>query len=159
MLTINITSLDSGIHELELEGDAVDVGLDEEVFGEVLVDVRLDRGEDRIFVSFTATSTAELECDRTLEKFVQPLEGSFDLVFLPEDEAVGAGDDENVRVLKPEDEEIDIADAVRDTLLLAVPQRKVAPGADEIEIPTEFADHDDSIDPRWEALRKLRSED
>lgn len=159
MLTIHITSLDAGIHELELEGGADDVGLDEEVFGDVLIDVRLDRGEDRIFVSFTATSTARLECDRTLQPFVQPLEGSFDLVFLPEDEAGGASYDENVRVLKPEDEEIDIADAVRDTLLLAVPQRKVAPGADEVEIPTEFADQDDSIDPRWEALRKLRSED
>lgn len=159
MLTIGITSLALGVHELQIEGTAVDVGLDEDVFGDVHVDVRLDRGDDRIYVSFTAASTALLECDRTLTKFVQPVSGSYDLVFLPEEEAGAAGDDEAVRVLRPEDEGIEIADAVRDTLLLAVPHRKVAPGAEEIEIPTAFGVDEKSVDPRWDALRKLRTED
>jgi uncharacterized protein len=60
-------------------------------------------------------------------------------IFLPEDEVRGGDEEtESVRVLQPDDEEIELGDAVRDTLLLAVPQRKIAPGAEEVEIPTQF---------------------
>ena len=46
-----------------------------------------------------------------------------------------------------------------DTVLLAVPARKVAPGAEDIEIPTAFGTPgaEAAIDPRWEALRSLQT--
>ena len=66
-------------------------------------------------------------------------------------------------MLAPSERLIDLADAVRDTLLLAVPARKVAPGAEDVEIPTVFgaptAADGTPIDPRWEALRALQEGD
>jgi uncharacterized protein len=161
-LAINISSLASGPHQFTLQPEVEDVGLDTASFRDVRVDLKLDRGEDRIFASFTAEALAWVECDRTLQMFDLPVSGSYQVMFLPEDEVRGDEETESVRVLHPDDEEIELADAVRDTLLLAVPQRKIAPGAEEVEIPTQFGEFgdDDIADPRWEALRKLRdSED
>jgi uncharacterized protein len=161
MLSVNISSLDPGLHQLLIEADAQEAGLDAEQFRDVRVDVRLDRGDERIYVVFQADALARLECDRTLKMFDMTVSGSYELLFVPEEEAaVREGGKENVRVLHPDDQEIDITDAVRDTIMLAVPQRKVAPGADEVEIPTEFGapEDDDIADPRWEALRKLRDD-
>ena len=54
-----------------------------------------------------------------------------------------------------------MTEAVRDTLVLAVPARKVAPGAEDLDLPTVFGAPaaEAAIDPRWEALRSLRSDD
>jgi uncharacterized protein len=158
MLTIDILPLDPGLHHVEIQSTAEDAGLDPDVFRDVRVDVRLDRGEDRIYVSFTAEAVAHLECDRTLQMFDLTVSGQHGLVFLPEDEAEGDEESDHVKVLHPDDEQLDITNAVRDTLLLAIPQRKIAPGAENVEIPTRFGDidTDDIADPRWEALRKLR---
>lgn len=159
MVSVNISTLDPGLHRLTIETDAAEAGLDPESFRDVRVDVRLDRGEDRVFVAFDASAVARLECDRTLRTFEETIAGSYELLFVEDGEVSSADDPENVRPLNPEDQEVDITEAVRDTLLLAVPQRKVAPGAESIEIPTRFggsSDDDDIADPRWEALRKLR---
>ena len=156
MLPVRITSLEEGVHDVDLHPEPSAIELDPEVFRDVRVAARLDRRSDRILVMLRAQATATLICDRTLRPFDQPLEGSYDVLFAPPEIAEG---DEEVRVLLPADQEIDLAEPVRDTLLLAVPTRCVAPGAEEEPLPDRFGapTGDDAIDPRWEALRKLRS--
>ncbi|PSQ83474.1 MAG: hypothetical protein BRD44_04330, partial [Bacteroidetes bacterium QS_7_67_15] len=75
---------------------------------------------------------------------------------------------DEVRELHHHDREIEITDLVRDTLLLAVPQRQVAPGAEEEELQTAYGAPDEeeeadeeknAIDPRWEKLRALKDEE
>ena len=163
MLTIDIASLEPGVHYKELEPEADELDLDSEKFKHLHVLARLDCQDDRILVTLDARATAVLECDRTLKDFEEEIAGEYSLLFAPPDFA-GEDDDryEEVRELLPYDREIDVTDAVRDTLLLAVPQRKVAPGAEEADIQTEFGrdpDEADAIDPRWEALRELRAEE
>jgi len=160
MLRIDISGLGPGVHEMQLEPNAEELELDPGKFSEIRVDLRLDRKPDRVFVSFSADAVALLQCDRTLVDFDQRIAGSYALLFAPEEMADGAKDDEDVRALRPEDEEIDVTDAVRDTLLLAVPQRKVAPGAEDVDIPTRFGVPADGgeIDPRWEALKALKDD-
>lgn len=165
MLRIDITPFDSGVHQLTLTPSAEDLELDPDTFEDIQVAVRLDCHRDRILVSVTVRGVATLTCDRTLRAYQQPLEGSYRVLFGPE-RLVGAESDnfDEVRPLHPSDREIDLTDVVRDTLLLAVPQRKVAPGAEEEDLQTQFGpseaagDETDrqEIDPRWEALRKLR---
>lgn len=155
MLSVRITSLKEGIHHVDLHPEASALDLDPDVFQNVHVEARLDRRTDRILVMLTARATATLVCDRTLKPFEQPLEGTYDVLFAPPEIAEG---DEEVRVLLPADQEIDLTEPARDTLLLAIPARCVAPGAEDEALPERFGapSGDDAIDPRWEALRKLR---
>lgn len=167
MLTVDITDLSDGIHQLTLDPTAEDAGLDPSTFGDLHVEAELQCHRDRILVKMHATATAELTCDRTLEPYDQPVEGDYSLLFGPPSMVGQDGEEfEEVRPLTSTDNEIDLADVVRDTLLLALPQRRVAPGAEEEPIDREFGAPDeeeaadgDDVDPRWDELRKLRSED
>src|SRR5690625_2854612 len=134
MLRIDISGLGPGVHEMQLEPNAEELELDPGKFSEIRVDLRLDRKPDRVFVSFSADAVALLQCDRTLVDFDQRIAGSYALLFAPEEMADGAKDDEDVRALRPEDEEIDVTDGVRDTRLLAGAQRKGAAGGGEVDV-------------------------
>lgn len=165
MLQIDITSFKSGVHYVELTPDADDLELDPDSFFDIHVLARLDCHRDRILVSLDVHGVTTLTCDRTLQEYEETLDGTYQVLFGPE-RMVGAESDnfDEVRVLHPSDRVIDVTDLVRDTLLLAIPHRKIAPGAEQKEIQMEFgadASNDASqsdIDPRWEALRELRDD-
>ncbi len=101
-------------------------------------------------------------CDRTLVSYDEPVAGDYAMLYVTQREAEPADESlDDVIELAPDEEEIDLTEAVRDTLLLALPHRRVAPGADALELPTQFgapAEGDDVADPRWDALRQLRAD-
>lgn len=158
MFTIAITSLKPGVHHFEYNPEPEALGLDHERFSDIFVKARMDFQEGRLLVLLKVGATAALECDRTLKPFEQEISDAYHLLFVPPEFVeyqVDAFDE--VRVLNATDHEIDVTDVVRDTILLSVPHRRVAPGAEEEKIETEFGAPEDRIDPRWEALRKLKS--
>ncbi len=164
MLRIDLAPLGEGVHTLALNPEAEAVGLDPDLFADLRVEATLDLFNDRILVTLQATATATLECDRTLARFEQPIAGTYRVLFVPPSFARREDDEapyEEVRVLEDTERTLDLADAVRDTVLLAVPARKVAPGAEDIDIQTTFGAPDTgdepAIDPRWEALRALQA--
>lgn len=158
MFTIDISSLKAGVHTFDVTLDAQDVELDPARFNEVRVQARLDVEASRILVTLEARVIATLECDRTLRLFDQEIGGTDYVLFAPPAFIGGVEDRfDEVRVLDPADQTLDLTKVVLDTLLLAIPQRCIAPGAEEEEIPTEFGAPDDGVDPRWEALRRLKA--
>jgi len=163
MLCIDITSLKPGRHELTEEPDAQMLDLDPDLFRDISVGIMLEYNGKRLHVMLDAEATATLECDRTLVLFDQDVSGQHALYYAPPafvDQLAEGNDD--IRVLLPTDQEIDVTDAVRDTLLLALPARRIAPGAEAVELPTTFgapAAEEDTIDPRWQALLKLKEQD
>ena len=163
MLGIETAPLPPGLHEMTLTPSADEVDLDPEMFDDITVEVRLDHEQERDLIAFTARATATLECDRTLVPFEQRVKGSYAVLFvLPEhlDRYMSDDGSEDVRPLPEPGTPLDIAAPVRDTLLLALPTRRVAPGADDEDLPTQFGALTDAegntLDPRWDALRKLR---
>ena len=164
MLTIDITSLSTGIHHLELTPSAAQANLDPSTFEDIQVDAVLQHHRDRILVKLHATATANLTCDRTLQPYTQEIEGAYNVLFGPPSMVGREGDEfEEVRPLTPSDREIDLTDVVRDTLLLAIPQRQIAPGAEDEPIEREFGatgEADDGpIDPRWSDLKELKDDE
>ena len=165
MLTIDISSLSEGIHHLKFTPSATEVDLDPTTFEDIRVEAELQYHMDRILVKLTVNAIAELTCDRTLRPYDQAVEGHYSLLFGPPSMVGKEGDEfEEVRPLTPSDQEIDLTDVVRDTVLLSLPQRRVAPGAEDEEIDREFGtpedeEESDAIDPRWSELRKLRDDD
>jgi len=163
MVRINIAVLKEGVHELELTPTAEDLALNPEEFGDIRVKVRLDYRNRRIYVTLETRATANLECDRTLQRFDQEVTGTYKLLFASPEFAGQTGEEyEEVRPFVPEEREIDLTDVVRDTLLLSLPLRRVAPGAEEIELPLQFGgeeSEEETTDPRWAALLKLKDQE
>lgn len=166
MVTVNIGSLSSGTHRVTLRPSAEEADLDPTTFEDLEVDAELQCHRDRVLVNLEARATAKLTCDRTLRAYEQPVEGDYSVLFGPASMVGREGEEfEEVRPLDPTDQEIDLTEVIRDTLLLALPQRRVAPGAEEESIDQEFGASEEEeeeerpVDPRWSELRKLRDDD
>mgnify|MGYP002760714283 FL=1 len=165
MVTIDITDFQSGVHDVELHPDAEDADLDPSTFRDLHVEAELHCRRDRILAHLNVAATATLTCDRTLNPYDESLEGTYSVLFGPASMVGREGDRfDEVRALDPTDREIDVTDIVRDTLLLAVPQRTIAPGAEDEDLTTTFGEPDDAeagsqddIDPRWSKLKELKN--
>lgn len=164
MFRIDISSLGTGTHHLVRTTTAESLDLDPERFRDIEVDVDLLCGQDRILVHMQVRTKATLSCDRTLRPFDQSLEGGYSVLFAGSAAAPSEESDdyEEIRSFSPADLALDLTDLVRDSLLLAVPQRKVAPGAEGKDLPTSFGQEEGEhapVDPRWNKLRQLRDDE
>ena len=159
MFRVPIDSLSDGVHAETLQPSAADLGLDPEAFSGIEVDLRLNLNSRRVLAMFDTRATAQLECDRTLEMYGQPIEGSHAVLFVPPEASSEADDDgDEARVLADADTHIDLTDPVRDTLLLAVPLRHVSPAGEALDMETTFGASDSDRDGPWAALRALSSD-
>ncbi len=164
MFAIGIEALAPGVHERTFRPEAEALELDPSAFRDVEVTARLDVAEERILVSLKVRVRVTLECDRTLRSFDQLIEGAYRILFsCAEFASDRKGSCNEVRIMDPGDRVLDLTDITRDTILLAVPARRVAPEAEDIDIPMTFGvpqgTEGSSIDPRWEALSALKSEE
>lgn len=168
MLSLDLTPFEPGLHEITLTPTPEDLDLDPEAFADIVVDVRLDYQEDHALVLLTVRATATLECDRTLEMFRQQVSGRHDVLFLAPHEMerrrgpdgeIAEGEDDVYELPEP-GVPLDLTTPVRDTILLALPIRRIAPGAEDREIPLVFGalsdEEGEPLDARWEALRRLK---
>ena len=159
MFRIDIQPYSNGVHELDVTPSPEDLEVDPASFSDIRVHFRLDIGSSRIYVQFQVSATATLECDRTLVDFTLPVKGSFAVIFVPPKEIDAEDTAGNLYPLDAGTENLDLTEIVRDTLLLAVPVRKIAPGAEEKDLPITFGEPaEEDIDPRWKALKGLKSD-
>ena len=162
MFRVRIAQLPDGLHQETHRPTADSLGLDPETFSDVEVDLRLDVAERRVLAAYTVRATARLECDRTLELYDQPVEGDHAVLFTADAPPVSDDEpDDDVQPLPEDATDLDLTTSVHDTLLLALPLRRVSPAARAAEIPTEFGgpSGDEPADDRWAALQALRSGD
>ena len=161
MLRVRIAPLSDGLHTERLTPSAADLDLDPAVFTDVEVDLRLDVRDRRIRVAYTVRATARLECDRTLDLYDEAVAGDHEVLLVPPDAALAdAADDESVQVLPLDATHADLAGPVRDTLLLALPLRRISPAARDLPMETAFGGPagDEPADDRWDALRALQTD-
>jgi uncharacterized protein len=130
------------------------------------VDVRLRAsyaGSGEVVVRGTVRGQLELECRRCLRPVVQELDDELTLVFVSG--ATGEDTDEgDAFVFDPSNRALDLSDAVREEVILAVSPyvvcdpdcRGLCPrcGANLNEGPCDCAAEE--VDSRWEALRALK---
>jgi uncharacterized protein len=118
-------------------------------------------GSGRYYWQARLATVVRSECRRCLAPVDVPLTQPLGLVFVAEEEA--ASDDDDCYVVPRRAAAVDLTEAVREELLLAVPQyvecredcRGLCPhcGADLNAGPCGCQPE---MDPRWEALTKLR---
>ena len=151
MLTFDLTEGDRAQFMCEAE----DLDLDPTVFSALGVRVEHTRRADGRRLRISAEAEVRLTCDRTLRVFSRQITGEHEIALLKAGESAGDLTESFHLVLQPRQTRIDLTSAVRDTLLLAVPVRKVAPDAEDLEIPMIFGAPDEP--EGWEALRQLQA--
>jgi len=129
------------------------------------VEVILDKKETFIEVNFKISGQAALVCDRTLEPFDFPITETRKVVFKYGEEAQEISDE--IVIITRDQDSIDLGQYLYEFIALAIPMKKLHPRfANEAESdqpmvystsPTETEEKEsDSIDPRWEKLKKLK---
>jgi uncharacterized protein len=166
MLELRIASLSAGVHTFTLRPSAADLDLDPDAFRDLHVDVRLDLTENQAHVVLDTAATASLVCDRTLVDFEQQVQGTHEVVFssaAAHARDAGAEPAEDVFPLDAGQVSLDLTTPVRDTIMLSLPTRCLAPGAEDADLPTSFGalsgEDGAPVDSRWEALLKLKQND
>lgn len=135
--------------------------------GRVTVTVSLDKSLQPHTLDFVIDGTILAECDRCASDIDLPIHHTYRVyVKLESDKDVEADENLEMLYLHPEDQEIDVEPFLYDFTLLSVPftkrcqdiQKECDPEVTKyivssVEIEQE---EDNSIDPRWEKLKKLK---
>lgn len=135
--------------------------------GALKAEVELDKQETMLILNFHILGTIKLNCDKCLSDFDQPIEiKERQIVKFAEDEAEDI-DELEIMLLPRKETAIDVAELIYEFITVAVPfinkceqagqtcdeqmlatLNKLASGNEEQE--------EQSDDPRWEALKKLK---
>lgn len=167
---INIFSLENKVHEYEFE-------ISNNLFenheyslvkkGKGTSKLVLQKSETMMSLHFNIDVEVELICDRSLDTFLYP-------ILLEENIIIKFGEDdydlsEDVFVIRKDSPSINVGDYLYEFISVAVPMKKLHPRFKD-EDSEELSDlvysstdedeasdkPDEPIDPRWEALKKLK---
>ena len=122
--------------------------------------VKMEKSDSMISLQFRVDGDIELECDRSLELFDHPIKTEKELIYKYGDEEKELSED--VYVITKGTQELNIASFLFEIIHLEIPMKKVHPkfqdenDGDEMIFSSEEETENDSVDPRWEALKKLK---
>lgn len=170
--SIPFTGLKLGLHQFEFEVDksffdAFEYSLVKD--GALKIMVELDKQETMLLLNFHITGTIQLNCDKCLSAFAQPIEiKERQIVKFAEDDL--ESDDLEIIVLNRKESEIDISEMIYEFINVAIPyvnnceQAGQGQSCDPEMIATleklasgnAIEDNEQTDDPRWAALKKLK---
>ncbi|NND17390.1 MAG: DUF177 domain-containing protein, partial [Silicimonas sp.] len=155
---IELATLREGRNELTITPSPESLDVDAEIFSDIRVELEIDAAKDSIIVRYSIIAEAHLVCDRTAQPFQEQVEGAHLVMFTTSTEDETSAESADTKMFADTDQYLDLTDEVRDTLVLSLPVRRIAPGAEELDIPTTFGvEPEDEPDPRWDELRKLQN--
>jgi uncharacterized protein len=161
---INISNLSEGIHEYSLEAETSKIGLDERFGPEIRVAIRLEKNSRQIFLRADMHTAAVFVCDRCLDNFSRQIDAVYAMVYMNDGRSMaGAVKEEEVHVLPPDANTIDLDEDIRQYVLLAVPPkllctegcRGLCPVCGINKNRGTCSCNTADADPRWDALKKL----
>ncbi|OFX85887.1 MAG: hypothetical protein A2W99_17255 [Bacteroidetes bacterium GWF2_33_16] len=160
--------LTDGLHEFDFEIDDTffeNLDYSEIKKGSLLAHVILNKKSHMLEFAFKINGLVELTCDRCLEDFNLPIDynGKLFVKFSSSEEEL----DDDVICISPDENEINIAHYLYESISLSIPLKRVHPSDKkgkplcnsemlkkikeyQINAPTE-----EDVDPRWDELKKL----
>ena len=161
MIEFKVSDIPLGESEdtLYLKKGELDLGSYEFAGGEL--HLHFNREEDTIRIFFTIKTELTLICDRSLELFPFDVEEDYEVIYRLDGEEYSDDVEVTVKPLASHENVIQIDQEVRDTILLAVPAKKLHPKyLDEEGEPTDFQATfgEETVDPRWEPLKSLKKD-
>lgn len=171
-IPLRIGGLSDGTHEMSLDVAPASIQLPAAFGSPVAVRIRVEKTHADAVVHVEAAATAEFPCDRCLEPVQVPATAAFALYYAHDlaTARASADDEDEARLIDPQDPVVDLEDDVRSELLLHVPMRitcgEDADGrslcrADIARYLAEENGEDDAPagDPRWDALKALKNDE
>ena len=155
----------NGKHEFQFEIDKAFFQLfdTEQEFTEpkILADVLMDKHTTFLEINIKTSGMVHLICDITNENFNHSIEN--DLNVLVKFGAEYDDSEEDVITIPSTDHAFNVAQLIYEVVMLSIPMKKISPNVsdEDLEIlekfsPKEEVEEEPSIDPRWEALKKLK---
>jgi len=162
--SINILGLSKSVHlfDFELnEGFFKQYGQEVVANGKFTARVSLDKRETFIEADFNITGNAFLVCDRSLEEFDFPLTIQKRVVFKYGEEPKEISDE--IIIITKDQDQLDVGQLMYEFIVLQIPMKRLHPrfkdeeNKDGVVYRSSTEEDDDGkIDPRWEALKKLK---
>jgi len=160
---INISNLPEGVHERSLEAAADHLGLDARFSEQVRAAAKVEKTSRQLYLHVEFTTRGTFTCDRCLDEFHKEVSGSYGVVYVTDTQADDGIEIDEIQVISPEANYIDLAEDVRQFVLLALPQKMLCreecaglcPGCGVNRNRSKCSCPNEGIDPRWEGLRNL----
>ena len=140
--------------------------------GNLQVAVTLDKQETLITARFVIDGSVVLVCDRSLEEFDYPLHVKESLLYQYGEEEEELTDE--ISVITSHTQQINVAQPIYEFIALAVPMKRLHPryandddpltegeivfSSQQRDEEIDMAPDEAAVDPRWEALKKLKKE-
>ena len=162
-MKIRISGLENDTYVYNFDGDFNEIGLEDPFFGKYKTNVVLDKFDDQIILEVSTDINSRMICDRCGTEFNKKIKSGYKMVYLLRN--VENGNEElDITYLRPDANQIDLTDDVRDYLILTIPIKKLCKddckglcykcGSD-----LNKGDCDckyEEIDDRWKALLDLK---
>ncbi len=160
---IEIFGLSNDTHNFEFEYDSeffseFENSLISEGKGACKVD--LVKSDSMLDLNLKIEGTVELICDRSLERFDHSITVNQEVIYKYGDKEKELS--ENVFVITKDTQEINISDFLYESISLEIPMKKLHPKFeddsenDELIYSSDVEEENNEVDPRWEALKKLK---
>ena len=164
VLKINISKLPEGAHERSLQATPEEIGLDSRFTKEVLVESTLEKTSRQLYVRTEFKTGGMFTCDRCLEEFEREVSSGFAAVYVTDSDGAPS-DSEEVQVITPDTNIIDLGEDVRQYAVLALPSKMLCRDDCAGLCPVcgtnlNRAKCDcgkDEVDSRWSGLQKLKN--
>lgn len=129
--------------------------------------LELMKEETMMTADFQIDAEVELICDRSLEPFMFPIKKSENLLIKFGEEDVELGDE--IISIHRDTQSLNIAQNIFEYLTISIPMKKLHPkfeGEEETDeliyssddFVEEEEENEETLDPRWEALRNLKKQ-
>ena len=133
---------------------------------EVTVKLFFEKKPSLFILSFELDGTVNVECDRCLQRFDQPIFLNYNLYVKLKDNEIEKENEADVVYISRTETHLDIAPYIYDYINLSLPVRKVHPlnenGKEQCDpeiikiLNNKKEQKQPAVDPRWEALEKLK---
>ncbi|AZQ43180.1 YceD family protein [Nonlabens ponticola] len=169
---IAFAGLKQGKHEFKFELDNTffeNYGYDDFNAASVIVDVVLDKRSTLMDLSLNGSGTVNVNCDLTNEPFDMPVDSQMDIVIKFGDRF--NDENEDLLILPHGEYEFNVAQYLYESVVLSIPFKKVHPGIEDGTLDSDILDRleelkpretidkeDTSTDPRWDALKNLKTD-
>ena len=154
--------LSEGAHEYSLRVTPEEVGLDSRFTKPVEVEATIDKTNRELVLRTRVTTGGKFTCDRCLEEFEREVNAEYTLMYVTDDRGNGLNDEE-VQLITPEMNHIDLGEDVRQFTILGLPQKMLCRddcaglcascgtnlNNDKCQCPPAL------VDARWSGLEKL----
>ena len=125
--------------------------------------LELEKKQTLLNLKFKFYGNVEVQCDLSMEMFSLELKTEYNVVVKFKDDIISS--DEKVIFLSTGSNSIDVSHIIYESIILAVPQKKVHPGIENGSLKSEIIkkleelkpkrNFKEKTDPRWDKLKDL----